>query len=106
MAANTIRQLKWTDADGNVIVDGSQVQIKEVVATRGKVVRAEPVATTFQQGRGHHVGHFAELEKEWRQYVPGESDSPNRLDAEVWAYTGLELTTARELNRAENPFYQ
>lgn len=97
MVASTIRQTKWTDADGNVIVDGSKVSIQEVIATRGKLVRAEPVAVVFQQGRGHHVGHFPALEKEWRQYVPGESDSPNRLDAEVWAYIGLELTGKNEL---------
>lgn len=95
MAKNTIRQLKWTDDDGKVIVDGSKVHIEEVVATRGKLVRAEPVATVFQQGRGHHVGHFELLEKEWRQYVPGVKDSPNRLDAEVWLYTGLELIGAQ-----------
>lgn len=106
MVASTIRQTKWLDGDGNVLVDGAQVRVQEVVATRGKLVRAEPVATCFQQGRAHHVGQFAALEKEWRQYVPGESDSPNRLDAEVWAYTGLELTSRRTVVVSENPFYQ
>lgn len=91
MVANTIRQAKWLDDDGEVIVDGAKVRVQEVNATRGKVVRAEPVATAFQQGRIHHVGLFEELEKEWRQYEPGKSDSPNRLDAEVWLYTGLKL---------------
>lgn len=90
MAASTIRQTKWLDADGNVLVDGSRVHIQEVTATRGKAIRAEPVATVFQQGRGHHIGHFPALEKEWRKWEPGQS-SPNRLDAEVWLYTGLEL---------------
>lgn len=97
MVASTIRQTKWVDADGNVIVDGAKVKVQEVVATRGKLVRAEPVAVVFQQGRGHHVGHFPALEKEWRQYVPGENESPNRLDAEVWGYIGLELTGKNEL---------
>lgn len=91
MAAGTIRQAKWLDDDGNAIVDGKTVAIKEVVATRGKVVRAEPVATVYQQGRCHNVGHFNALEKEWRQYVPGDKDSPNRLDASVWLFTGLDL---------------
>lgn len=96
MAASTIRQAKWI-ADDKVLVDGAKVKIREVIATRGKVVRAEPVATVIQQGRGHHAGHFPELEKEWRQYVPGASESPNRLDAEVWLFIGLELTGAREI---------
>jgi hypothetical protein len=91
MATGNIRQTKWTGDDGKVIVDGSKVKIEAVHATRGKVVRAEPVATAFQQGRGHHVGSLDLLEREWRQYVQGDKDSPNRLDAEVWAYTGLEL---------------
>jgi phage terminase large subunit-like protein len=90
MVSSTIRQTKWLDADGNVLVDGSKVHIQEVTATRGKAIRAEPVVTVFQQGRGHHVGHFPALEKEWRKWEPGEA-SPNRLDAEVWLYTGLEL---------------
>lgn len=91
MARGNISQAKWVDDDGKVIVDGSKVKIEMVNATRGKIIRAEPVATVFQQGRGHHAGAFALLEKEWRQYVPGDKNSPNRLDAEVWAYTGLNL---------------
>lgn len=105
MVANTIRQLKWVDSEGNVIVDGAQVNIQEVTATRGKLVRAEPVATVYQQGRGHNVGHFPKMEREWRQYVPGESDSPNRLDASVWLFIGLELTTAGEMKSQDNPFF-
>jgi phage terminase large subunit-like protein len=91
MARGNIALTMWVDDEGNVLVDGRDVRIEMVHATRGKVVRAEPVATVFQQGRGHHVGQFPALEKEWRQYVPGDKDSPNRLDAEVWAYTGLNL---------------
>lgn len=93
MAEATIRSAKWRSEEGKVIVDGARVKIVAVHASRGKAVRAQPVATLFQQGRGHHVGMFSELEKEWRQYVPGETkESPNRLDAETWLYTGLGLT--------------
>jgi hypothetical protein len=93
MVASTIRQTKWVDDEGNVIVDGRLVHIEEVNATRGKQVRAEPIALLFQQGRCHHVGQLAPLEKEWRQWVPGDTNSPNRLDAEAWLYTGLMLGT-------------
>lgn len=92
MVAATIRLTKWLDDDGNVIVDGSKVKIVEVNATRGKRVRAEPVALVYQQGRGHNVGEWVELEKEWRQWQPGDEDSPNRLDAHVWLFAGLKLT--------------
>lgn len=61
------------------------IKIQEVLATRGKVTRAEPVATLYEQGRAHHVGHLAELEKEQTEWNPKLSPvSPNRIDALVW----------------------
>lgn len=101
MVAANVRQAKWLDDNGAVILDGSTVAIKEVVATRGKVVRAEPVATVYQQGRGHNVGHFAALEKEWRQYVPGDRNSPNRLDAHVWLFAGLDLIPKTDMTNLD-----
>jgi len=62
--------------------------VRLVRATRGKLVRAEPVSIVYEQGRGHHVGRFQELEDELCQYEPGDP-SPNRLDALVWAGTQL-----------------
>ncbi len=62
--------------------------VRLVRATRGKLVRAEPVSIIYEQGRGHHVGRFQELEDELCQYEPGDP-SPNRLDALVWAGTQL-----------------
>ncbi len=63
-------------------------RVKLVTATRGKQVRAEPVAAAFEQGRGHMVGVWETLENELCLWTPGDS-SPNRLDAMVWAYTEL-----------------
>jgi hypothetical protein len=88
MVENTIRQTKW-EVDGKVLVDGKAVRIVQVHASRGKITRAEPVATMFLQGRAHHVGYLPELETQWRKYQPGD-DSPDRLDASVWMHTGLE----------------
>jgi len=68
---------------------GRLVRYKDVVATRGKAVRAEPVAALFEQGRCHIVGSMPQLEQELTMWVPGESHSPNRLDALVWAVTEL-----------------
>lgn len=63
-----------------------------VHASRGKRTRAEPVAALYEQGRVHHVGGFADLEDELCEWVPGESpESPDRLDALVWAITDLML---------------
>lgn len=63
---------------------------KAVTATRGKQVRAEPVAALYEQGRVHHVGCCASLEDELCNWVPGDA-SPNRLDALVWTLTELML---------------
>jgi len=106
MVESTLRQTKWVGADGRVIVDGRKVKIVTVWASRGKQVRAEPVSVVFQQGRGHHVGHFPALEKEWRQWEPGDSESPNRLDAEVWLYTGLELIGEGKVKVAQGNLYE
>jgi hypothetical protein len=78
MVASTIRSLRpW-------------VHIKEVTATRGKAIRAEPVSALYEKGVIHHVGMFAALEDElvtWSQLT--SKKSPNRLDALVWAMTEL-----------------
>lgn len=71
--------------------------VRQVRATRGKVVRAEPVAALYEQGRVHHVGVWAELEDQLCTWVPGEV-SPDRLDALVWAVTDLlRLETVAEV---------
>lgn len=66
------------------------VAFKKVHASRGKMVRAEPVSALYEQGRIHHVGFLAELEDQLCQWVPGDK-SPDRLDALVWAITELML---------------
>jgi predicted phage terminase large subunit-like protein len=70
---------------------GERVFTKEVKASRGKVVRAEPCAALYEQGRVHHVGVFSELEDQMCIFTPtGEFDkSPDRVDALVWAMTEL-----------------
>lgn len=66
---------------------------KAVRATRGKLLRAEPVAALYEQNKVHHVGFFPELEDQMCSYHPQSSaSSPDRLDALVWALT--ELITA------------
>lgn len=70
-----------------------EINFKAVRATRGKYVRAEPISSIDQQGRIHHVGMFATLEDQMCSWVPGE-DSPDRMDARVWAFTDLMLGDA------------
>ena len=70
------------------------VPIKMVVASRGKQLRAEPIAAFYEQHRIHHVGEFASLEDQQCGWDPAETGpSPDRVDALVWAMT--ELMSAR-----------
>lgn len=65
-------------------------------ATRGKLVRAEPIAALYEQGRVHHVGVFDQLEAEMTTFTADSPWSPNRLDALVWALTELNIAAAVE----------
>ena len=70
------------------------VPLSLVRATRGKYVRAEPIAALYAEGRVHHVGTFKELEAQMLSFgaggMPG-GRSPDRMDALVWALTELML---------------
>ncbi|MEQ8656189.1 MAG: terminase family protein [Hyphomicrobiales bacterium] len=69
------------------------VPVKLVHAKRGKWLRAEPVAYLYAQSRVHHVGAFAALEDEMLDFGPeglsAPGQSPDRLDALVWAISEL-----------------
>lgn len=72
-------------------IDAS-VPVKPVRATRGKWMRAEPVAALYEQGRVRHAGSFAALEDEMCDFGIGglsSGRSPDRLDALVWAIASL-----------------
>jgi phage terminase large subunit-like protein len=74
------------------------VPYKEVTASRGKAVRAEPISALYEQGRVSHVGGLPELEDEMVLFTAsgymGET-SPNRADALVWALTEVMLSYQR-----------
>jgi phage terminase large subunit-like protein len=63
--------------------------VTKVHATRGKRVRAEPISALYEQQRVHHVGAFPQLEDQMVMWTPESDDSPDRLDALVWALTEL-----------------
>ncbi|PZU89622.1 MAG: ATP-binding protein [Chelatococcus sp.] len=70
------------------------VPVTSVRATRGKYLRAEPVAALYAQGRVRHAGAFPALEDEMCDFGPAglsSGRSPDRLDALVWALTHLML---------------
>ena len=68
-----------------------------VRASRGKLTRAEPIAALYSQGRVKHVGLYSDLEDQLTSWVPGEQ-SPDRLDALVWALTALVLYGSNDID--------
>jgi phage terminase large subunit-like protein len=74
------------------------VATRSVHASRGKQARAEPVGARYEQGRVHHVGVFERLEDQLCNYVPAfVKESPDRLDALVWAVTDLDSSALPNL---------
>lgn len=73
----------------------SSVPVHLVHASRGKQVRADPIAALYEKGRVHHVGSFPKLEDEMCLWIPG-GPSPNRLDALVYAISELDMTSSSE----------
>ncbi len=72
----------------------ASVPVIAVRATRGKWLRAEPIAALYEQGKVKHAGVFPALEDEMCDFgLDGLSSgrSPDRLDALVWALTHLTL---------------
>lgn len=68
----------------------SKVRYVAVRASRGKRIRAEPIAALYEQGKVHHVGSFDALEDQQCSFLPeGNDKSPDRVDALVWALTDL-----------------
>ena len=67
----------------------NEVSYTPVNASRGKMVRAEPIAALYEQKKVSHVGMFLELEEQLCSFTVGSKKSPDRLDALVWALTEL-----------------
>lgn len=77
---------------------GVKVRVKMVTASRGKQVRAEPIAALYDQKRVRHREQFPLMEAEMLATTPGGyqgEESPNRMDALVWALTELALAPER-----------
>jgi hypothetical protein len=78
------------------------VPVKLITASRGKHVRAEPIAALYDAGHAHHVGRFPDLEDQLVNFSSsgyvGER-SPDRADAMVWAMSDLMLEPERRMIR-------
>ena len=70
----------------------ADIPYKEVNATRGKVIRAEPISLLYEQGKMHHVGYYPELEDQLcGMTMSGYQGlrSPDRGDSLIWGFTEL-----------------
>lgn len=73
---------------------GRAIKVKKVTATRGKHVRAEPIAGLYEQGRVRHADEFGALVDQMCSFTVDmdrkqSGYSPDRVDALVWAMTEL-----------------
>jgi phage terminase large subunit-like protein len=86
-----------TNMGGDLVRDmllshDKSLSFKAVRATRGKYIRAEPVANLYKNGLIHHVGNdFNLLEQQLVSYTQNSKKSPDRLDALVWGVYDLLL---------------
>ena len=89
----------------------ARTPFKQVTATRGKAVRAEPFSALYEQGKVRHVGLFPALEDELTAFSTfgyTGSGSPNRADAAVWALAELfpGIVAGPRVERAPRPARQ
>lgn len=77
-----------------------------VHASRGKIVRAEPISALYEQGRVHHCGRFDKLEDQMclfsvDNFRTPAMGSPDRVDALVWGLTEIfeKITSRRRVNK-------
>ena len=72
----------------------ANLPVRNVTATRGKYLRAEPIAAAYERGIVFHLGAFEKLEDQLCALTPDFDSraagfSPDRADALVWAVADL-----------------
>ena len=76
------------------------ISYKKVTATRGKILRAEPIHALYEQKKVFHIGNLSELEGQMTTYTGDNNEkSPDRLDALVWALTELNTSSGNAIWR-------
>lgn len=91
--------------EANIRTVNPYVSYKAVSASKGKVTRAEPIASLYELNKVKHVGNFNILEDQCCSYSPGVSSSPDRMDALVWCITELMLTRSYTHRNADHALY-
>lgn len=89
-----VGEINYGGAMVNAVIQAARPRtpFKQVTASRGKTVRAEPFSSLYEQGKVRHVGRFNDLEDEltgFTTYGYMGQGSPNRADALIWALAEL-----------------
>lgn len=89
-----VGEINYGGAMVNAVIQAARPRtpFKQVTASRGKIVRAEPFSSLYEQGKVRHVGRFNDLEDEltgFTTYGYMGQGSPNRADALIWALAEL-----------------
>ncbi len=88
-----------------------RISVKTVHASRGKVARAEPFSSLYEQGKIRHVGYLKELEEELSGFSTSGytgGGSPNRADAMIWALSELfpgVIAGRKSMRKNQNELY-
>jgi len=77
------------------------VPVRMVHAARGKATRAEPISALYEQGKIHHVGCLGTLEDQMTTWVPSIGESPDRIDALVWAMWELMIDGSKTVKKVK-----
>jgi predicted phage terminase large subunit-like protein len=73
------------------------VPVRTIHASRGKVIRAEPVSALYEQGKVSHAGSFPALEDQMCSFMPGNTGThDDRCDALVYSLTELQVSASND----------
>lgn len=78
--------------ESTIRTHNANIPYSEVRASRGKVVRAEPIAALYEQQKIRHIGYFPEIEEQYLAMTTAGYQgvkSPDRADAAIWGFTEL-----------------
>lgn len=87
--ATTLVAQAWDQLLREGVVTGLCPMVRDVVARKSKVLRAEPIAQAIKLGRVSFVRGLTTLTHEWQMWTPGSKWSPGALDAAVHGATHL-----------------
>lgn len=111
MVESNIRNHKQFDPELNRVLNGRYLPIKVVVASKGKELRAQPVAALYEQRRVYHCAAFGPAEDQMCSFVDtNENEGADMVDALVWAITelaelGIEVVDSIVIAGPQDPRY-